>query len=205
MSEVTQILHAIAEGDPSAASQLLPLVYEELRQLAAQKLAQEKPGQTLQPTALVHEAYLRLVARPRGGTQDETGWDSRGHFFAAAAEAMRRILVENARRKQAVKHGGATRRVPLQEFHRVAESPEDLLDLDDALTRFAAEAPDKARLVQLRFFAGLSTPDAAAALGISVATAERWWAFARAWLYTDLHGGEKNLPDREGGQPDFSH
>src|SRR5438876_6751962 len=186
MSEVTQVLHAIAEGDPDAASQLLPLVYDELRKLAAQKLARETPGQTLQPTALVHEAYLRLV-----GEDEEHHWDSRAHFFAAAAEAMRRILVENARRKQAVKHGGGTRRVPLEEFHRVAECPEDLLDLDDALTRFAAEEPDKARLVQLRFFAGLSTPDAAAALGISVATAERWRTFARAWLYSELQGGEK--------------
>jgi RNA polymerase sigma factor (TIGR02999 family) len=186
MTEVTQILHAIAEGDPHAASQLLPLVYEELRQLAAQKLAHETPGQTLQPTALVHEAYLHLVGEGEG-----PHWDNRGHFFAAAAEAMRRILVENARRKQAVKHGGGKRRVPLEEFHRVTESPEDLLDLDDALTRFAAEEPDKARLVQLRFFAGLSTPDAAATLGISLATAERWWTFARAWLYSELGGGEK--------------
>ncbi|MGH7168839.1 MAG: sigma-70 family RNA polymerase sigma factor [Gemmataceae bacterium] len=191
MADVTQILNAIEQGDAHAAEQLLPLVYDELRQLAAQKLAQEKPGQTLQATALVHEAYLRLVASPRRGAEDDTSWDSRGHFFAAAAEAMRRILVDNARRKQAVKHGGGTRRVPLEEFHRVAESPDDLLDLDDALSRFAAEEPDKARLVQLRFFAGLSTPDAAAALGISVATAERWWTFARAWLYSELQGGEK--------------
>ncbi len=185
MSEVTRILHAIAAGDAAAASQLLPLVYAELRQLAAQRLAHETPGQTLQPTALVHEAYLRLV-----GDAEDTRWDSRGHFFAAAAEAMRRILVEQARRKQAVKHGGGRRRVPLEEFHRISESPEDLLDLDDALTRFAAEEPDKARLVQLRFFAGLSAPDAAAALGISVATAERWWTLARAWLYSELQGGE---------------
>jgi RNA polymerase sigma factor (TIGR02999 family) len=191
MSEVTPILSAIDHGDPQAASQLLPLVYDELRKLAAQKLAHEDPGQTLQPTALVHEAYLRLV-----GTENRPDkWEGRSHFFAAAAEAMRRILVENARRKQAVKHGGGTRRLPLEEFHHVAEFPKDLLDLDDALTRFAAEEPDKARLVQLRFFAGLSTPDAAAALGISVATAERWWTFARAWLYSDLQGGDKkNLP-----------
>jgi RNA polymerase sigma factor (TIGR02999 family) len=199
MSEVTEVLDALAQGDPQAASRLLPLVYEELRQLAAQKLAHELPGQTLQPTALVHEAYLRLVVSPsgetQGGTPDEPNWDSRGHFFAAAAEAMRRILVDNARHKQAVKHGGGARRVPLEEFHRVAESPEDVLDLDDALSRFAAEEPDKARLVQLRFFAGLSTPDAAAALGISVATAERWWTFARAWLYSDLQGREKNPSD----------
>src|SRR5207245_1735832 len=127
MSEVTRILSAVEQGDPQAASQLLPLVYEELRQLAAQRLAHETPGQTLQPTALVHEAYLRLVASPGRESGEEPHWDSRGHFFAAAAEAMRRILVENARRKQAVKHGGGTRRVPLEEFHRVAESPEDLL------------------------------------------------------------------------------
>jgi RNA polymerase sigma factor (TIGR02999 family) len=190
MKQVTQILHAITQGDPAAADQLLPLVYDELRQLAAQKLAHETPGQTLQPTALVHEAYLRLL-----GEGEEVHWNSRGHFFAAAAEAMRRLLVENARRKQSEKHGGGKRRVPLEEFHRVAESPEDVLDLDDALTRFAAEAPDKARLVHLRFFAGLSTPDAAAALGISVATAERWWTFARAWLYSDLQGGEKKSSD----------
>ena len=194
MSEVTQILHAIAQGDPSAASQLLPLVYEELRQLGAQRLAHQAPGQTLQPTALVHEAYLRLVASTRPG-EDDTSWDSRGHFFAAAAEAMRHILVDNARRKHAAKRGGGARRVPLEEFHRVTESPGDLLDLDEALTRFAAEEPDKARLVQLRFFAGLSTPDAAAALGISVATAERWWTYARAWLYSDLQGGEKKSSD----------
>jgi RNA polymerase sigma factor (TIGR02999 family) len=191
MNEVTRILSAVEQGDPQAASQLLPLVYEELRELAAQKLAHETPGQTLQPTALVHEAYLRLVASTQGGSQEAVNWDSRGHFFAAAAEAMRRILVDNARRKQTVKHGGGIRRVPLEEFHRVTEFPEDLLDLDDALTRFAAEEPDKARLVQLRFFAGLSTPDAAAALGISVATAERWWTYSRAWLYSELQGRDK--------------
>jgi RNA polymerase sigma factor (TIGR02999 family) len=191
MSDVTQILHALAEGDPSAADQLLPLVYEELRQLAAHRLAHQAPGQTLQPTALVHEAYLRLVASTRPQGEDDTSWASRGHFFAAAAEAMRHILVDNARRKHAVKRGGGARRVPLEEFHRVAESPEDLLDLDDSLTRFAAEEPDKARLLQLRFFAGLTTSEAAAALGISVATAERWWTFARTWLYSDLQGGEE--------------
>jgi RNA polymerase sigma factor (TIGR02999 family) len=193
VSEVTHILSAIEQGDPQAASRLLPLVYAELRQLAAQKLAHEPSGQTLEPTALVHEAYLRLVASP-GGESGELHWDSRGHFFAAAAEAMRRILVEKARRKQAVKHGGGRRRLPLAEFHRITESPDDLLDLDDALTRLAAEEPDKARLVQLRFFAGLSIPDAAAALGISVATAERWWAYARAWLYSELQSGEENPP-----------
>jgi RNA polymerase sigma factor (TIGR02999 family) len=185
MSEVTQLLSAIGRGDPHAATQLLPLVYDELRSLAAVRLAAEPSGNTLQPTALVHEAYLRLVGAPGGDW-----WDHRGHFFAAAAEAMRRILVDNARRRQAGKRGGGGRRVPLEEFHRVTESPDDLIDLDDALTRFAAEEPDKARLVQLRFFAGLSTPDAAAALDISLATAERWWTFARAWLYADLQGGE---------------
>jgi RNA polymerase sigma factor (TIGR02999 family) len=194
MSEVSRILSAVERGDPQAASRLLPLVYDELRQLAAHKLAHESPGHTLQPTALVHEAYLRLVAAPRG-PQDDPSWDSRGHFFAAAAEAMRRILVDNARRKHAAKRGGGAGRVPLEEFHRVTESPQDLLDLDDALTRFAAEEPDKARLVQLRFFAGLSTPEAATALGVSVATAERWWAFARAWLYSELQGGEEKSSD----------
>src|SRR5262245_37172824 len=186
MSEVTQILQAIAEGDPSASDQLLPLVYAELRQLAAHRLANQTPGQTLQPTALVHEAYLRLV-----GGNPQGPWEGRDHFYAACAEAMRHILVDAARRKQTVKHGGERRRVPLEEFHRVAESPEDLLDLDAALTRLAAEQPDKARLVQLRFFAGLSTAEAAGVLGVSVATAERWWAFARAWLYRELQrGGE---------------
>jgi RNA polymerase sigma factor (TIGR02999 family) len=188
MSEVTRILAAIEEGDPHAASQLLPLVYDALHQLAAEKLAHETPGQTLQPTALVHEAYLRLVTSPRG---EEPTWDNRAHFLGAAAQAMRRILVENARRKQTAKHGGDRRRVPLAEFHRVAEFPEDLLDLDDALSRFAAQEPAKAQLVQLRFFAGMSMPEAAAALGVSVATAERWWAFARAWLYSELQGGEE--------------
>src|SRR5215510_13320194 len=180
-----QVLHALVEGDTHAASQLLPLVYDELRKLAAQRLDHQTPGQTLQPTALVHEAYLRLV-----GGDAQGAWEGRDHFYAACAEAMRHILVDNARRKQTVKHGGGRRRVPLEEFHRVAESPEDLLDLDSALTRLAAEQPDKARLVQLRFFAGLSTAEAAGALGVAVATAERWWAFARAWLYRELQGGE---------------
>ncbi len=191
MSDASRLLNAIQEGDPGAAGELLPLVYDELRRLAAQKLAQETPGQTLQPTALVHEAYLRLV----GSAEPPGKWQGRGHFFAAAAEAMRRILVENARRKHATKRGGDWQRVPLEEFHRISESPEDLLDLDDALTRFAAEEPDKARLVQLRFFAGLSTPDAADALGISLATAERWWTFARTWLYSELQGEKKKSAD----------
>ena len=185
MSHVTQILNAIAQGDPQAAGQLLPLVYEELRRLAAQKVAQEKPGQTLDATALVHEAYLRLVDGERRGLSPPD-WDHRGHFFAAAAEAMRRILIDTARRKKSAKHGGGRQRVPLDEAHRLTESPDDLLALDDALTRFAAEEPAKAELVKLRFFAGLSTPEAAAALGVSVATAERWWAYARTWLYAEL-------------------
>ena len=181
MTEVTRILNAIDAGDPHAAAQLLPLVYDELRQLAAQRLAQENPGQTLGATALVHEAYLRLV-----GDGQERHWDHRGHFFAAAAESMRRILVDAARRKQAIRHGGGRRRVALHDHHRITQSPDDLLALDDALTRFASEEPAKAELVKLRFFAGLSTPDAAAALGISLATSERWWAYARTWLFSEL-------------------
>lgn len=185
MSDLTRILSAIEAGDPQAAAQLLPLVYDELRRLAARRLAHEKPGQTLQATALVHEAYLRLVG---GGS--EASWDHRGHFFAAAAEAMRRIVIENARRKQAVRHGGERRRVPLHDAHRITESPEDLLALDEALTRFAAEEPAKAELVKLRFFAGMSVPEAAAALGVSVASAERWWAYARTWLFSELGNDE---------------
>jgi RNA polymerase sigma factor (TIGR02999 family) len=181
MSEVTHILTAINAGDPHAAAQLLPLVYDELRRLAAQRLAEEKPGQTLEATALVHEAYLRLVGDGQG-----QHWDHRGHFFAAASEAMRRILVDAARRKQAVRHGGGRRRVALHDHHRITQAPEDLLALDDALTRFTAEEPAKAELVKLRFFAGLSTPEAASALGISVASAERWWAYARTWLFSEL-------------------
>lgn len=181
MSDATQLLNAIAAGDPPAASQLLPLVYDELRLLAAQRLAEERPGQTLQATALVHEAYLRLVGNGQG-----QHWDHRGHFFAAAAEAMRRILVDAARRKQAVRHGGQHRRVPLHDHHRITQSPDDLLALDDVLTRFASEEPAKADLVKLRFFAGLSTPEAASTLGISIATAERWWAYARTWLFSEL-------------------
>jgi RNA polymerase sigma factor (TIGR02999 family) len=185
MSDLTQIINASEAGDAEAAAQLLPLVYDELRRLAAQRMAQEKPGQTLEPTALVHEAYLRLV----GAGQDQH-WDHRGHFFAAAAEAMRRILVDNARRKQTVRHGGKRCRVPLHDHHRITESPDDLLALDDALARFAREEPAKVKLVKLRFFAGLSTPEAAKALGISVATAERWWAYARTWLFDELQNDE---------------
>jgi RNA polymerase sigma factor (TIGR02999 family) len=189
MSDVMHLLHAIAEGDPSAASQLLPLVYDELRKLAAHRLAHQSPGQTLQPTALVHEAYLRLVGDPEG-----SGWDSRGHFFAAAAEAMRRILVENARRKGRRKRGGDLTRCDLEAAEEVAvpEVREDLLALDEALTKLASEDAQAAQLVQLRYFAGLSIPDAASALGVSPRTADRLWAFARAWLLRDVGG---NAPD----------
>jgi RNA polymerase sigma factor (TIGR02999 family) len=189
MSEVTQILHAIAEGDPRAASQLLPLVYDELRQLAAHRLAQQTTGQTLQPTALVHEAYLRLVGDPEGGD-----WDNRGHFFAAAAEAMRRILVENARRKGRRKHGGGFSRRDLDSAAEATEPEihEDVLALDEALTKLAAAYPQEAQLVQLRYFAGLSIPEAARALGVSPRTADRLWAFARVWLLREVGG---DVPD----------
>ncbi len=186
MHDVTRLLNAIARGDPHAAGQLLPLVYDELRRLAARNLARERPGQTLSPTALVHEAYLRLS----GDAAHD--WDSRGHFFAAAAEAMRRILVESARRKKRLKHGGGRQRVPLDPVAAPAETPsDDLLALDEALAQLAAEDPAKARLVELRFFAGLSVEEAARCLGISRATADRWWAFARAWLFEKVGGGEK--------------
>ncbi len=182
MPDVTDLLDAAAAGNPQAAADLLPLIYDELRQLAAIKLAQEKPGQTLQATALVHEAYLRLV-----GGGGESRWDSRGHFFAAAAEAMRRILIDTARRKQSEKRGGDLERIPLNMAAldaTVDQSPAlDLLALDDALTQFEAEDPVKAQLVKLRFFAGLSLEDAARALEISEATAKRYWVFARSWLY----------------------
>jgi RNA polymerase sigma factor (TIGR02999 family) len=183
MNEVTRILSAIEQGDPSAVEQLLPLVYDELRKLAAQKLAQEKPGQTLQATALVHEAYLRLV-----DVETVQHWSSRGHFFAAMAEAMRRILVENARRRQREKHGGQLRRIDFEEAESLAEPPaDDLLALDEALDQLAAEDPVKAELVKLRCFAGLSHQEAAEALGISRATADRYWAYAKSWLYCKLY------------------
>jgi RNA polymerase sigma factor (TIGR02999 family) len=190
MNDVTRILSAIEQGDPRASGKLLPLVYDELRKLAAVRLAQEKPGQTLQATALVHDAYLRLI-----GPDDARGWDGRGHFFAAAAEAMRRILVDNARRKRTAKHGGGHRRRDLDEAEIVAGEPaEDLLALDDALTRLAAEDPAKAELVKLRYFAGLSIEDAARALGISAATAKRRWAYARAWLFRAVDGADPPGP-----------
>jgi RNA polymerase sigma factor (TIGR02999 family) len=181
MSDVTHLLSAIEQGDLHAAEQLLPLVYRELRDLAAQKLAQEKPGQTLQATSLVHEAYLRLV-----DVEHAQHFNSRGHFFAACAEAMRRILVEQARRKQADKHGGGRLRVDLPEDLAAEARSDDLLALDEALGRLEKHDPDAARLVKLRYFAGLSHQDAAEALGISRGAADRLWALARAWLFRQL-------------------
>ena len=188
MSDVTQILSAIEQGDRHAAEQLLPLVYEELRKLATQKLTHEKPGQTLQATALVHEAYLRLVANPSGEAGGgEQHWNSRGHFFAAAAEAMRRILVNRARDKGRLKRGGGRQRIDLENIADPATaSDEDLLDLDDALERLAGAYPECAELVKLRFFAGMTLKEAAAALGLPRRTADRQWAFARAWLFDAL-------------------
>jgi RNA polymerase sigma factor (TIGR02999 family) len=187
MADVTRLLDAAAAGDSKAAAELLPLVYDELRKLAAVRMAEEKPGQTLQATALVHEAYVRLV-----GPADAPKWNGRGHFFAAAAEAMRRILIDHARRHATAKRGGGRKRVPLADGHQVADSHEDLIALDDALTRLAAEDPRKAELVKMRFFAGLTMSESAAALDISLATAERWWLYARTWLYAAL--GEENPP-----------
>jgi RNA polymerase sigma factor (TIGR02999 family) len=190
MSEVTLILSAIEQGDPHAAEQLLPLVYEELRKLAAAKLAQEKPGQTLEATALVHEAYVRLVGAPCEGAARE--WEGRAHFFAVAAEAMRRILVENARRKRRQKHGGGLPRVDVELANIVSPMPdEDLLALDEAMTRLAAVDPIRARLVQLRFYAGLSNEEAAKVLGISGVTAKRYWRYARAWLHREVGKGDE--------------
>jgi RNA polymerase sigma factor (TIGR02999 family) len=181
MNDVTRVLSAIEQGDPQAAEQLLPLVYDELRKLAAQKLAQENPGQTLQATALVHEAYLRLV-----GAQDP-GWNGRGHFFAAAAEAIPRILVENARRKKRLRHGGGVLRLDLDGIDLADAAPdEDLLALDEALERLAQKDPGAAQLVKLCYFAGLTMEEAAIALGISLRTAERNWTYARTWLHRSI-------------------
>jgi RNA polymerase sigma factor (TIGR02999 family) len=188
MSDVTRILSAIEQGDPHAAEQLLPLVYDELRKLAAQKLAQEKPGQTLQPTALVHEAYLRLV-----DVEQAQQWNSRGHFFAAAAEAMRRILVENARRKKRIKRGGDRARDDLEALNLPApELSQDILALDDALSLLATTDPQAAELIKLRYFAGLTVKQAAEALGVAPRTADSLWAYARAWLLQKLETGEKS-------------
>jgi RNA polymerase sigma factor (TIGR02999 family) len=185
MADVTQLLTAAEAGDPRAAAELLPLVYDELRKLAAARLAEERPGQTLQPTALVHEAYLRLV----GGGQPD-GWNGRGHFFAAAAEAMRRIVVEAARRKGRMKHGGGRERVEVELADLPTRLPsDDLLALDEALGRLEQLDPVKARLVSLRFFAGMTIEQAAEALGISRVTAHRYWTFARAWLHLQMTGG----------------
>ena len=186
MSDVTRILSQIEQGDPQAAEKLLPLVYDELRKLAAVKLAQEKPGQTLQATALVHEAYLRLVANREQETGDEqqrSQWNSRGHFFAAAAEAMRRILIGQARHKAALKAGGQRQRVELSDVEPEIQGPQlDLLALDTALEELAARDPRAATLVKLRFFAGLTMPEAAQALEVSLATVENDWAYAKCWL-----------------------
>ena len=185
MADVTRILAAVEVGDPSAAAELLPLVYDELRELAAARLAGENPGQTLQATALVHEAYLRLVGAGR-----PQGWSGRGHFFAAAAEAMRRILVEAARKKRRLRHGGGCKRVALEDGCSLAEPPPhaDLVALDEVLGRLEAGQPEAAAVVKLRYFAGLTAEEAAAALGVSLRTANRHWAFARAWLLDALGG-----------------
>jgi RNA polymerase sigma factor (TIGR02999 family) len=191
MPDVTRLLDAAAAGDCWAAADLLPLVYDELRQLAAARMAAEAPGQTLEPTALVHEAYLRLVG--------DQSFDGRGHFFAAAAEAMRRILVENVRRKRSLKQGGGRGREEFDEVQLAAPEPvEDLLALDEALDKLAAKDPVKAELVKLRYFAGLTIEEAAAALGISPATAKRYWTYARTWLFQEIAGEPGAAPDGPG-------
>jgi RNA polymerase sigma factor (TIGR02999 family) len=197
MSEVTLILSAIEQGDRHAAQQLLPLVYDELRKLAAQKMAQEAPGQTLQATALVHEAYLRLVLSPGGeaAKKMDQSWASRGHFFAAAAEAMRRILIERARHKKSLKAGGGWERADLADVQLAADgADEDLLALNDALEKLTHTDPRKAELVKLRYFAGLSNEQAASALGISTSTADNDWAYARAWLRVELSSERRGSP-----------
>ena len=183
MNDVTQILSRIDSGDPSAAEQLLPLIYDELRRLAADKLAREKPGQTLQATALVHEAYVRMV-----GDSQQRSYQDRRHFFAAAATAMRRILIDSARRKLTSKRGGDFERQPLEAI-AAPEPNEQLLELDEALQRFATKDPIKAQLVELRYFVGMTADEAAAVLGISPTTADRYWAYARAWLQAEVRGG----------------
>jgi RNA polymerase sigma factor (TIGR02999 family) len=191
MTDVTRILNAIEKGDSQATNELLPLIYEELRILAVQKLSREHPGLTIQATALVHEAYLRLIG------PEKPGWDCRGHFFAAAAEAMRRILIEDARRKKYQRHGGGYNRVTLDTSMQKKDktiSPDDLLALDDALRKLESEDNTKAELVKLRFFAGLTGDQAAKALGISHATAERYWAYARSWLRLEVIGKDELNP-----------
>jgi RNA polymerase sigma factor (TIGR02999 family) len=188
VNEVTRIIEAAEAGDPNAANDLLPIVYEELRRLAAQRLRHERPGQTLQPTALVHEAYVRLT-----NLEHAQRWQSRGHFFAAAAEAMRGILLNRARDKKRLKRGGDRVRVDLDRIEAALDTNyEQLIELDDALEKLAAEDPRCAQLVKLRFFAGLTLPEAAQSLGLAQRTAEREWAYARAWLYEEL-GGDDNL------------
>lgn len=188
MSDVTTILSQMQQGDPQAAEKLLPLVYDELRKLAATRLAQEKPGQTLQATALVHEAYLRLLS-----PSAQNYWDSRGHFFAAAAEAMRRILVDQARRKQSQRQGGDWKRQPLEDVEIAApEAAANLLAIHEALSKFERIDPIAAQLVKLRYFAGMSIPEAANALAISSTTADRYWAYARVWLHAELAEGERS-------------
>jgi RNA polymerase sigma factor (TIGR02999 family) len=197
MADVTQVLAAAEAGDPKAAAELLPLVYSELRALAAARLAAEKSGQTLQPTALVHEAYLRLV----GGDRPQD-WNSRGHFFAAAAEAMRRILVEQARRKHSLKAGGGRRRLDLADVDpAVGEPGLDLLALDDALQQLAQKDPRKAELVKLRFFAGLTVPQAARVLGVAPSTADEDWAYARSWLRLAMGGGPDDPSGKKNSKP----
>jgi len=186
VSDVTRILDAAQKGDPNAAEELLPLVYDELRKLAAAKMAQERPNQTLQPTALVHEAWLRLVGK------QHPQWNGRAHFFGAAAEAMRRILIENARRKRAARHGGGQERLDLQEIEiACAQEEDEVLAVNDALEKFMVRDKQKAELVKLRYFVGLTTEEAAKVLGISVPTADRWWNFSRAWLFEEIERGQK--------------
>ena len=181
VSEFTRILEGVQQGDPKAADQLLPLVYDELRRLAAAKMAQERPGQTLQPTALVHEAWLRLIVK------EDAQWNGRAHFFGAAAEAMRRILIDNARRKRAERHGGGQARLDIAEIEVAAPGKdEELLAVSEALEKFAVRDKQKAELVKLRYFVGLTTEEAAEVLGISVPTADRWWAYSRAWLFEEI-------------------
>src|SRR5215469_7009772 len=186
MSEATRILEALGRGDPRAADELLPLVYQELRQLAAHKMAQERPGHTLQPTALVHEAWLRLVGN------ENKDWDGRAHFFGAAAEAMRRILIENARRKAALRHGGGQQRVDIAEVDFATPDYEDqLLAVNEALEKFACEHKMQSELVKLRYFAGMTLREAAEVLNLSEATANRYWAYSRAWLYDEIRNSQK--------------
>lgn len=195
MDDLTRIINAIESGDTRAAEDLLPIVYEELRKLATRRIAREAPGQTLQATALVHEAYLRLIGRD-GDTKP--GWQGRGHFFAAAAEAMRRILIDRAREKHAIKRGGGGQKLTLESLDLAIDAvPEEIVDLDAALTKLAAEDATKAELVKLRFFAGLTLKESARFLGISPTTADRYWAYARAWLYHDMTRGRDERAERE--------